>query len=92
MAVLSLLLQPHVGPLRRPHTGASGNLLSLLSRFGELYWNMFDQVLLRPGLMDSLTELRILDGDGQASLLSERGRPRSATASDHLPILFRLDL
>jgi hypothetical protein len=42
--------------------------------------------------MDSLTELRILDGDGQASLLTERGRPRSATASDHLPILFRLDL
>lgn len=57
-----------------------------------VYWNMFDQVLLRPGLTDSLAELRILDSDGQRSLLTERGRPRSSTASDHLPILFRLDL
>jgi hypothetical protein len=58
----------------------------------SVYWNMFDQVLLRPDLMDSLTELRILDSDGERSLLTERGRPRSSTASDHLPILFRLDL
>jgi hypothetical protein len=53
---------------------------------------MFDQVLLRPSLMDSLAELRILDSDGQGPLVTERGRPRSSTASDHLPILFRLDL
>jgi hypothetical protein len=58
----------------------------------SVYWNMFDQVLLRPDLINSLTELRILDSDGQESLLTERGRPRSSTASDHLPILFRLDL
>ena len=57
-----------------------------------VYWNMFDQVLLRPALMDSLVELRIVDSDGQSSLVTERGRPRSSTASDHLPILFRLDL
>lgn len=59
---------------------------------GGVYWNMFDQVLLRPDLMDLLAELRILDNDGQESLLTERGRPHSSTASDHLPILFRLDL
>ncbi len=58
----------------------------------SVYWNMFDQVLLRPGLMDSLAELRILDSDGHGPLVTERGRPRSSTASDHLPILFRLDL
>ncbi len=59
---------------------------------GSVYWNMFDQVLLRPALMNSLAELRILDSDGQGTLLTERGRPRASTASDHLPILFRLDL
>jgi hypothetical protein len=56
------------------------------------YWNIFDQVLLRPTLMDALAELRILDGDGQESLLTERGRPRSSDVSDHLPVLFRLSL
>lgn len=56
------------------------------------YWNIFDQVLLRPGLMAVLDELRILDTDGQTSLLTERGRPRSAETSDHLPLLFRLRL
>jgi endonuclease/exonuclease/phosphatase (EEP) superfamily protein YafD len=59
---------------------------------GGHYWHVFDQVLLRPELMDALTDLRILDGDGQESLLTGRGRPRSAAASDHLPVLFRLDL
>jgi len=54
------------------------------------YWNMFDQVLLRPTLMDALDELRILDSDGQVSLLTDRGRPRSSDCSDHLPVLFRL--
>lgn len=56
------------------------------------YWNMYDQVLLRPELMNSLEELRILDTDGQSSLLSDKGRPRHAETSDHLPILFRLNI
>lgn len=56
------------------------------------FWNMFDQVLLRPSLMDRLTALRIVDGDGQESLLTERGRPRASEVSDHLPLLVRLDI
>ncbi|MBL8795846.1 MAG: hypothetical protein JNM56_18220 [Planctomycetia bacterium] len=59
---------------------------------GNPYWNIFDQVLLRPDIMDSLVELKIIDTDGQESLLTDRGRPRIATASDHLPILFRFNL
>jgi hypothetical protein len=55
------------------------------------YWHLFDQVLLRPSLMDALAEVRILDGDGQEPLVSKNGRP-SAAISDHLPIFFRLDL
>lgn len=55
-------------------------------------WNIFDQALLRPALMGALAELRILENDGSHSLLTARGRPRRADLSDHLPILFRLDL
>ena len=56
------------------------------------YWNVFDQVLLRPGLMYTLTELQILGTDGQTSLLTKTGKPRKSEVSDHLPILFRLDI
>ncbi len=58
----------------------------------DFYWNMFDQVMLRPALMDSLHEVRILDRVGERSLLTRQGRPRSSETSDHLPILFRLNL
>jgi exonuclease III len=56
------------------------------------FWNIYDQVLLRPELMDSLVELKILDSDGCLSLLSADGFPNKTTGSDHLPVLFRLDL
>lgn len=56
------------------------------------FWNLFDQVLLRPSLMDSLRDLRILESDGQDLLLSPSGTPDEIHGSDHLPILFRLEL
>lgn len=57
------------------------------------FWNMFDQILLRPGLMPFFEneELRILTDDGETSLVSTKGFPDAAKASDHLPILFRLN-
>ena len=56
------------------------------------YWNMFDQVLLRPDLMDDLHDLRILANDGEESLLTPTGLPNRRTASDHLPVFFQLRL
>jgi hypothetical protein len=56
------------------------------------FWNIFDQVLLRPSLVQSLRELRILDSDGDSSLLTNNGIPDSTNGSDHLPILFRLEI
>ncbi|CAN5700561.1 hypothetical protein BH23PLA1_BH23PLA1_05780 [soil metagenome] len=57
------------------------------------FWNMFDQVLLRPELMESLRDLRILDHDGHQTLLTKGGIPRGASksASDHLPIFFTME-
>jgi len=53
------------------------------------FWNMLDQVLVRPDLMDSLIELRTLDQINGGSLLDAAGKP---AVSDHLPLLFRLRL
>lgn len=54
------------------------------------FWNMYDQVMLRPSLMHNLRDVRILDSVGGESLLDRDGRPDSEIASDHLPLLFTL--
>ena len=58
------------------------------------FWNIFDQVLLRPDLIDffSNDDLMILDSDGKNVLLSSQGIPDINVASDHLPIYFTLNL
>jgi hypothetical protein len=58
------------------------------------YWNMFDQVLLRPSLVDLLPPagVEIVTRAGSVSLLSASGRPDKSVGSDHLPILFGLQL
>jgi len=64
------------------------------SEHRNFFWNMFDQVLIRPDLTDSFRdeELRILGSDGHASFMTPYGIPNGRTLSDHLPILFRLRL
>jgi hypothetical protein len=56
------------------------------------FWNIYDQVLVRPELVASLSHVEILDGDGQSTFVTKRGVPRKAVFSDHLPLLFRLNL
>jgi len=58
------------------------------------FWNIFDQVLLRPSLLPFWLpdELRILTGVGDITFVDSVGRPTSSHFSDHLPILFRLEL
>ncbi len=56
------------------------------------FWNVYDQVLLRPDLMHSLTDLEILDSDGSEPLVNRSRRPARSNCSDHLPLFFRLDM
>jgi len=58
------------------------------------FWNIFDQVLIRPDLLPLFDNdnIKILESDGETSLLSNSGIPDSKNASDHLPILFHLRL
>ena len=57
------------------------------------YWNAFDQVLVRPALMDyfRLESLKVIDSDGRGSLLSTRRGIRRPQLSDHLPLSFSLN-
>ncbi len=58
------------------------------------FWNMYDQVLLRPDLLSSFRngDLEIVCSDGQNSFLKRSGLPDDKRFSDHLPIAFKLRL
>jgi len=64
------------------------------SELKVFFWNIFDQVLIRPDLLGRFSneDLKILNTDGDISLLSSRGMPNVKGGSDHLPILFKLTL
>lgn len=55
------------------------------------YWHMFDQVLLRPDLIDDFQfeKLQIVDHDGEDKLVNLRGQP-DPKKSDHLPLSFQI--
>jgi exonuclease III len=55
------------------------------------FWNMYDQVLIRPDLLPYFADVRILDHDGRESLLTSGGKPHRARCSDHLPLLFKIE-
>ena len=55
-------------------------------------WNVFDQVLIRPGLIDNFVKhsLEIVQHDGVTSLITTRKTPDAVNHSDHLPLFFTL--
>ena len=57
-------------------------------------WNIFDQVLLRPVLIDNFDRqsIQILLGDGKKKFVTRSGIPNRQLYSDHLPIKFKLIL
>jgi hypothetical protein len=56
------------------------------------FWHLYDQVLIRPALLEYFRgeDLEILTGDG--SLLDASEMPDRVRFSDHLPLLFRLSM
>ncbi len=56
------------------------------------HWQMFDQVLIRPSFIDHFDDLHILGHDGNHSLMGKDDAPDKKHLSDHLPVLFRLDI
>lgn len=77
------------------HTpGPPGTHFHRRSRPKEFFWHMYDQVLIRPDLLRFFDndELALLQEDGTNSFLDHNGRPNKAEFSDHLPVLFKLNL
>jgi hypothetical protein len=74
--------------------GPAGSYYYAQSAHETYFWNIFDQVLLRPALLPNFRndELKILTDDGVGTLLSKRGLPDNNDGSDHLPIIFKLHL
>lgn len=58
----------------------------------EHRWNVFDQILIRPDLIDEFDdkELKILTTIGSHSLTKTNGKPDKNTYSDHLPLIATL--
>jgi len=60
----------------------------------EYFWHLFDQVLLRPELLDYFMDggPEILTRIGQRSLVNQRGIPDRRVGSDHLPLFLDLSI
>lgn len=60
----------------------------------EFYWHMLDQVVIRPSLvkMFDFSALRIVTNINGKELRTKRGHPDETRFSDHLPVVFTLDL
>jgi hypothetical protein len=85
---------PMWGRLGETNLGPPGTYFYNSSKQVAYFWNMFDQILLRPALLSSFDEndLEVITKAGTLSLLTNSGIPDASLASDHLPILFRLSL
>jgi hypothetical protein len=72
--------------------GANASSLTPGTYFNQ-FWAMYDQVLIRPDIMDLLNGVEILASDGEEDLTTQHtGRPRRDKLSDHLPLMFELNL
>ncbi len=58
------------------------------------FWGIFDQVLIRPDLVQNFdsASLRILTHAGLEPLIGGNGHPSKTFASDHLPIVFKMQI
>ena len=72
--------------------GPPGTYYRAGSSFMEYFWHMYDQVLIRPDLLDlfDIEALQVLVKCRSTSFLRRSGVPDVARISDHLPLLFDL--
>jgi hypothetical protein len=74
--------------------GPSGTYYYERAEHVVYFWNIFDQILVRPTLIDGFDDddLQIIDAVGPVRLTRGDGRPNSTIGSDHLPILFEMSI
>lgn len=74
--------------------GPAGTFYRSSAEYKVYFWNMFDQVLIRPDLLPRFNDstLEIVHSNGSTSLLTPSGIPHGKAVSDHLPLYFELAL
>lgn len=74
------------------NSNTAGSYFYNAAKPNSYFWNVFDQVLIRPELAEKFDpkSLQILKSVGKESLVRGNGRPDRTTYSDHLPIVFEL--
>ncbi|WP_155897962.1 hypothetical protein [Allocoleopsis franciscana] len=72
--------------------GAPGTYYYAGSSYVSYFWNTFDQVLLRPALLDffSQDDLKVISKIGANNLMTENGI--FSSYSDHLPVIVTLQI
>ena len=61
---------------------------------GSQYWSVLDQVMMRPDMVAhyDVDSLKVLNKTKNDSLISTNGIPNKTKYSDHLPIIFKLNI
>ena len=72
------------------HVGSPGTFFHTSPTYDSHFWNIFDQVLVRPQIASRLdvSTLKVVTSTLETSFISEKGHPN---ISDHLPIVFSFD-
>lgn len=85
---------PMWGRMGDTSQGPPGTYYFNTSAYVNFFWNTFDQVLVRPELLEFFPDERVvvLSKVDEQSLLSSRGIPDTALGSDHLPLLFAVEI
>lgn len=87
------LYNPMWGCLGDRTPGPAGSHFARMSAPLSYFWNTFDQVLVRPALLDSFgSDVRIVNSIGGRSLISDNDRVDTDYGTDHLPLYFSFDL
>lgn len=88
-----MFYNPMWGHLGDSSIGPPGTFFYNRSQPATYFWHTFDQVLLRPDLIDFFrnTGLQVLTKAGNQELLREAGRIDDRV-SDHLPLIISLDI
>ena len=78
----------------RKHNEIIGSYYYNKSSPNNLFWNMFDQVIISPDLINvfEFNKFKIITDTKQKNLLYEDKTPNKKRYSDHLPILFELNI
>jgi endonuclease/exonuclease/phosphatase family metal-dependent hydrolase len=95
-------LPPGKAPAKLPHDFAApprgaervppGTYYYASSETSAYFWHAYDQVLLRPDFLPTFhqEDVQVLTSTGVTPLLTTKGLPDIANASDHLPLLVKI--